>query len=144
MVGEQLLPGAPRDSTHVSIHAEAKTFQEVFGQKDDILSSFSQRWQPELNNVQAMKQILTELIGTNCANDIPICSGDKPHVYLQFLSASDPSKGTVFKEAQQLGLQRTTHVRNLIQENCSLVSFLHTSGLLFERTGKGSFFVAEQ
>jgi hypothetical protein len=63
---------------------------------------------------------------------------------MQFLVAAYAAESAIFKEPQQLGLQRAAHISDLIEENGSAVRFLHATQLQSDSSGKGSLFMSEE
>src|SRR5688500_8650834 len=97
--------------------------QKMLAQQHDVLSALAQRRWTELDDVQAVEQILTELIVADGLNNVAIGSGDEPHVHAQFLVAAHASERSIFEEAQQLGLERTAHIPDLVEKDRSSIRF---------------------
>src|SRR5262249_1105402 len=64
--------------------------------------------------------------------------------YAQFLGAADAGEGAIFKEAEELRLQRAAHIRNFIEENSAAVRLFNEARLLFDGAGESAFLVAEE
>src|SRR6185295_2531651 len=84
------------------------------------------------------------MVLTDRLDDVAVGRGNKTDVHMLFLIATDAREGPVFEKTQQLGLERTTHVADLVEENRSTARLLHAARLLPERAGEGALLVAEQ
>src|SRR6266403_4449816 len=95
-------------------------------------------------HVQAVEQVTAEFLFFDGTNQIAIGGGDQPHVYPNRLRASQVLELLVLQNAQQLGLQLQRNVSNFIEQQSALIRQFQPAELLAYRSGKGSFFVAEQ
>ena len=83
-----------------------------------------------MHHVEAMEQIFAEIPLANGVHDVTIGRGDEPDVDAQFLRAADARERPIFEEAQELGLERTAHIRDFIQKNRAAISFFDQPGFL--------------
>src|SRR6188474_930203 len=113
-------------------------------QQHDVAAPLAQRRWPKLHNVEPVEQILPKLILPDRLDNITVRRRDQADIYLEFLVSADPGEGTVLQKAQQLGLQRSAHVADLVEKNRSAIGFFNTSGLLLHGAGERALFVAKQ
>ena len=91
-----------------------------------------------------MEEVFAELPFPDGIDNVAIGRSNETHLDPQFLSPAHTGEGAILEEPQQLGLKRTTHVTNLVQENRAAVGLLHIPPLGPMGSGEGSAFVAEE
>jgi len=74
----------------------------MFGQQQDIVASFAQGRQANLETVEPMKQVFAKLVGGDCLNDVAIGRGDEADVHAQFLRAAHARERAVFQNRSSL------------------------------------------
>ena len=144
MVRGELFAGGTGQSFNLLLHHGVEVPQEVLGQHGHVRAALAQGRRAELHDVQAVEQILAELVLADGSNDVAIGRGDEPHVDPQLGVAPHAGEGAVFQKPQQLGLERAAHVANLVQKNGAAVRLLDAARFLFDRTGEGALLVTEQ
>ena len=111
----------------------------MLGQQEDILASFPERRRAELDDVQAVEEVLAEAVLADGLDDVAVGGGDQADLDAQLLVAAHAGEAAVLEEAEQLGLEGTAHVANFIQEDGAAVGLLDAPGLLAEAPVKDPF-----
>src|ERR1700677_3599064 len=104
----------------------------------------TQRRQIDLYNIQTVKQVLTKFALRHETLQGTVGSADYAYFYLDGLAAANAFKGSFLKYAQQFGLHACWHVADFIEEDNPTLRHFKSTVPLNCRTGKSSFFVAEQ
>src|SRR6266481_5541307 len=117
---------------------------EVFDKHRNVLSSLSKRRNLDRENLQAIKQIITEgSAGCGCIK-ITIRGGDHTNVDLDGLRSSDPLEFLFLKDSQQGNLRVRRQFAHFVQENRSPVGQLETANSALRGFRKCSLLVTEQ
>ena len=95
-------------------------------------------------DVDAVEQILPELVEVDLPGEILVGGGNDPDIDVNGLVAADPFKGFLFQDAEQFGLNFHADFADLIEKDGAAVGLLEAADPLFVRTGERAFFVAEQ
>ena len=91
-----------------------------------------------------MVQVFAELVFLNCQHDVPISRSNNANIDSLLVIATYSRKAPVLQKTQKLGLQRSTHITNLILKNSAIIRLLHSTDLGPQRPGKGPLFMAEE
>src|SRR6185369_4342735 len=129
MMGEQLLAGRRRKRLDLFLHAGIEEMQKMVCQQHDIGASLAQRRRAKLDHVQAMEQILAELFLVNGFDNVAVGGRYEPDINAQLFVSAHACEAAVLKKAQQLGLERTAHVANLIEEDGAMVRLFNATKL---------------
>ena len=143
-MAEQFVARGLGQPANVLVHRGVEMLQKRLRQQEDVLAPFAQGRRTELDHVEPVKQVLPEIVLADGFDDVLVGGGDEADIHPQLVIAPHARKRAVLQKAQQLGLQRTAHVADLVQENGAAVGFLHAAQLLFDSAGEGAFLVAEQ
>ena len=78
--------------------------QQMIGQQRDILRTFRQRRDFEVNHIQAIEEIFTKLAARHRFGQIAVGRGDNPHIDVYVTVAAERSDFAFLQHAQQLHL----------------------------------------
>ena len=76
--------------------------------------------------------------------ELPVGGRDDADVDLDVVRPADALEGLLFEKAEQLGLQRRHHFRDLIEKDGSTLGGLEEAALLQARVGERAALVSEQ
>ena len=89
--------------------------------------ALAQRRQHQRENIDAMKQILPELLFANKCLQIAMRRHHHAHVHRDRFVAADALDLAFFQHAQQLGLHVQRHVADLVEKNRAVIRLLEFS-----------------
>ena len=72
-----VLPGQP---AHLFLIFAGIPLQEILCQQEDVVSAFPQRWNMQLDGVDAIQQVLAEVSFVHQPTDVCIGGADEPHI----------------------------------------------------------------
>jgi hypothetical protein len=124
--------------------AAAKNVRKWPRQAQDILATLPQRRQAQLDDVQAVEQILAEAAGAHVGFEVAVGGGEDADVGVARLGLADALELALLQEAQQLGLQAGRDLADLVEQQGAAVSGLDAAGLIAHRAGESTARVAEQ
>src|SRR5262249_22057202 len=75
-IGLQPFPGILRDPCHGAAHALAQLVEEGFGERQDVLSPLAERRNVDLEDVQAVVEVLTELPTADRRHEVAVGGGE--------------------------------------------------------------------
>src|SRR5262245_46865339 len=101
-------------------------------QHNHVPAPIAQRRRPQLNYVQAMKQILPKSPAIDCALQVMVGCRYDPDVHSMLLGATDSRESSVLQKAQQLRLQWSAHVPDLIKKDRAAVGFFNATGFALQ------------
>src|SRR5438128_619716 len=144
MMSGKALPGGSGEGAGPFVEGKGEVLQKIFGQQEHILAAFAQGREAHLDDVEPVEQVLAELVLGNRLDDITVGGCQQPDLNTQFLGAADAGECAVLQEAEELGLERTAHIGNFIQENRATIGFFDPARLLSERAGESASFMAKE
>ena len=121
-----------------------KRIDVELGEKRDVLAVIAQRRQRDRQNVEAVKQVAAETPFCDFLVQLPVGRGNDADVDPDVRRPADAFKAFLLEEAQQLGLQRRHHLRDLVEKHRAAVGALEQPALLHPRIGKRAALVPEQ
>src|SRR5208282_3232925 len=80
-VGEHRLRGARLEREPTAPVALRVQVEEVTGQRENILAPVAQRWQHDLDRVDAKEQILAKSSSDDLLAEIGVGGGENPHIH---------------------------------------------------------------
>src|SRR5262249_47324948 len=99
------LPGLPREKG-----------QQMLGERDDVARPLTQRWQIDIDNVEAIIKILTESACDRFRRQVPIGRREDADIGDPRVRFPDSLITPVLQQTQQLGLYRRRKVADLIEK----------------------------
>src|SRR4029450_5002600 len=82
-----------------------ESIDEMLDQKADVLAPFSQGWNPDREDVQAVEQVLPKAPLRDLYLQVPVRGTDDANVDRQGLAASDPLELLFLQHTEQLRLR---------------------------------------
>jgi hypothetical protein len=114
-------------------------------QKRNVVGPFAKRRNPQLDDVQAIVEILAEFPVGDLRAQVAVRRRDQPHVgAARRPIRADRLHFTRFREPQQYGLHAQTHLAELVEQQRPAFSLPHQPGLVSIRAGEAAARVAEQ
>ena len=117
---------------------------EVVGQDRDLLHPLAQRRHDDVDDVEAVIEILAEPAFGHCPLEVLVGGGQHPHVGVQGRLAADARELAILQHVQQLGLERGVQIADLVQEDGAAMGRLELADLELMGAGEGPAFIAEQ
>ena len=118
--------------------------QEMIDEHRDLFAPLPQRRDADLDDVQAVVEVFTELMRPHGRLEVAIGGGDEPHVGADGLLAAHARELAVLEHVQQLGLKPQRHLADLVEQERALVRRLELSGFLPVGSGERALLVTEQ
>src|SRR5271154_1168162 len=143
MVGDQNIHGFRRNRVDLPVHAPRKLPGKVPDQQRNILAAIPERRQQNRKNIQAIKQVGSELMVRNHFREIAVCRRNQTSVALQRTRAPEPLELALLQNAQQLRLQFQRYFADLVQENRSTAREFKAPDALRDRAGESASLMAE-
>ena len=95
--------------------------QEVVAQERQVLGAGAQRRHLDVEDVEAVVEVLAELAALHHVLQVAVGGGDDAHVDLLGLGAADRHEGPLLQHAQELDLHGGRHVADLVEEERAAV-----------------------
>src|SRR2546427_11203455 len=115
---------------------------EVAHEQRDVFPPLPQRWEKDLEHLQAMEQVVPEGPGSHARGKIGVAGGDQAKVAVDRAAAADSSKLALLQHAQELCLRLEGPVRDLVPEKGAAVPELEDAHPPAVGAGEGARFVA--
>jgi len=132
------------NTLHLFAVFSRKPMNEVLHQQRHIFFPLPQRRDQNLNDVQAMIQVLTKCAICHALVKRTIAGGDNTHIHRNRLLSSHPLKCPRFKNPQKFRLHRQCNVGNLIQKQCPAICPLEPSDMPSHRSGESPLLMPKQ
>src|SRR5437667_1814310 len=118
--------------------------QEPRRQQGDLLLALPERWDADVHDIEPVVEVLSELPAGHRVLQIPIRGRDHPCVDVDRPVAPHPRESKILEHMEELGLEGTGQLRNLVQVDRALVRALELPKLPPVRASEGSLLVAEE
>src|SRR5882757_10772690 len=99
---------------------------EIFGQRGNVFSTVSKPRQTKAHDIDAVEEVLAKISGSDGLLQVFVRSANQSNVNRSFGLIPDARKTSILKEMQNLALQRHLQIRDFIEEECSVMSQLHS------------------
>ena len=116
--------------------------QEVFGEREDVLSPLSKRRESKRHHRKPVVELLAK--PSPARPQILARGGDDPDVHRLGAGTAQPSDRPVLEDREQLGLEALGQQADLVEEECPSVGGLEQARLGMAGVGEGSLLEAEQ
>ena len=125
--------------------AVGESLEEVIDQLGDVFSSLAQRRDDEVNDVEAIEQVLAKVPVGDHRAEVAVGRGNDAHVH--------PRAGAIrpdllqlsgLEEPQQQALHPQRHLADLVEKHRALVGVFELAGLVAIRASEAAFDMAEQ
>ena len=117
---------------------------EVGCEEHQIVAPLGEGRKPDGHHREPVVEVLAEPPLGDRLLEVAVRRGDQAHVHGDRLPAADPFDLALLDGAEDLGLERETHVRHFVQEQRAADGVLEPSDLARDRAGERPLFVAEQ
>ena len=114
------------------------------GQQRNVVKALAQRRDENLDDIQAVKEILAETAGRDAIFEMAVAGGHQMDVHRDGVLAADPLKGAGFEDAEQLGLDAQADVRDFVEEEGAAVGAFEAAGALCGGAGERAFLMPKQ
>ena len=135
-LGVNRLPGRPRSNREAS--------QEALGQERNVLATLTQGRHTDVDDVDAVVEVLTELAAFYHLEQIAMRGGDDAYIRAARRRIADRDEGPLLEDPQELDLQRGRHVAHLVEEEGPAVGDLEQARLVGDGAGEGAAAVTEE
>src|SRR5579863_8909243 len=117
IVGDEQLQRFRGNAAQILAQLRRDALNEVLGEQRDVFAALAQRWQANLNHVEAIEQIFAESSLLNFFGQIFVGGRDDAHIDFNFLRAADAVETALLQDAQEIGLQLGRDVADFIEKN---------------------------
>ena len=94
----------------------------------DIFLAIAQRRQMDVEDVEAVKQVLAQMAAAHRFLGHLIGGRHHPHVHFEFGLAAQPPHLGIFQNAQQLGLRLQGHFADFVQQQRAVLGHFEAAG----------------
>src|SRR5690606_31087979 len=126
------------------IHAGPDSGEQSLGNQHDVVATFAQRRQLQLDHVEAVVEVLAEQALVRQCLEVPVGGGHQPHIDLLRLDRADAADLAFLQYPQQPGLGLQGQLADLVEEQGTAVGGFYQAGTAGDRAGKGALLVPEQ
>jgi hypothetical protein len=116
----------------------------VLREQRNVFAPLTERRQRHRDDVQAVKEVLAERPLLDHLAQVHVARGDDADVESHRARFADTLDLALLQRAQQLGLQRQRHRRQLVDEERAAMGELESAGARRDRTGERTLDVTEQ
>jgi hypothetical protein len=109
------------------------------GKRGDVAGPLPQRRQMDGGDVQAEEEILPELSGGDRRIEVDIGGGEDAHVDRNRVARAEADDLSLLQDAEQLDLERSRQVADLVEEEGAAVGRLEPADLVLEAPVKAPF-----
>ena len=118
--------------------------QEVLQEYWDVFAAIAQR-RRQVDHLDAVIQILAELLRGNAVEQVAVGRGDHAHVHPRLRAiGADALQLPVFEKAQQQRLHPQAHLADLVEEDRAAVRHVEQATPIIEGPGEAALDVPEQ
>ncbi len=135
--------GLRRNHLDLPVHPVSEHVHKISHQQSQVFGALAQRRNRNWKHVQAIIQILPELVLRHHLSQVVMGCRDQPHVGANRLPAAQALEFMFLQHAQQLRLQLRGNIADLVQEQRAPVGRFKTAKPLRNRTGERAAFVTE-
>jgi len=140
----QVLDHVRRDREPLAVEELGVALREVVDQRRDLFGPLAQGRYHDLEDVQPVVEVLSELAGRHGLLQVLVGGRDDSDVHLDRGVAPDPRELPVLQDVEELGLERRVEIADLVEEDGAVVGRLELADLELMGAGEGPALVAEQ
>ncbi len=118
--------------------------QEVARQNQDVAPSQAERRHLDLDDVEAVIEVLPEASGRDVGREVAVRRRDEAHVYLNGLVSADPLERPFLEDAQKLHLGSDRNLADLVEKQRPAVRLLEAPDAALVCAGEGAPLVPEE
>src|SRR5437763_16058241 len=114
-------------------------------QRRNVITALAQRWNPDVDDVQAVVEILAEIAGADAVREVAVRRGDHARVDAGVRTiGTDALNLSGFEEAEQDNLHARGHLPNFVHEDGAAVSMLEEAAAVAVRAGEAAPLVPDE
>src|SRR5215831_4814239 len=98
-----------------------KAVEEMRKQERNVFAAFAERGQAQVNDVQAVKEVLAEATFLNQGQEIDVRGGHNAYVHLNLLGAAKTHEFALLDDAKELCLRLRADCGDLVEEDGALI-----------------------
>jgi hypothetical protein len=117
---------------------------EVVDEPRDVVTARAQGRQRDVDDVEAVEEVLAEAAGVGLAHEVTVGAGDEADVDRQGLGGADGPHLLVLDDAQELDLEQERQLADLVEEQRPLVGDGEEPGVGVDGARERAFEVAEE
>src|SRR5262249_14401834 len=140
----QTLLSLERKANGLSPEEPGVPLHEVFGQRQDLLLTLAQRRKRDLDDVQAIVEILAEPARRDRLLQILVRRGEDPHVDLHDGAAAHARELPILEDVKELALQGGVEVTDLVEKDRAAIRGFELADLQLVRTSERPPLVPEE
>src|SRR5581483_1430583 len=144
VVREERILGRLRERERRPARLLREEAEEAPGERQDVLPPLAQRRHRDLDDVQAIEEVLAESSGRDVALEVAVRGREDAHVRAPRAGLADPLERLVLEEAQELRLQARRHLGDLVEEERAALRRLDATRLVAHRAREGAARVPEE
>src|SRR5712675_1387609 len=115
-VPEQRVLGVAGEPGRRAAKRLADVLKERVGEQQDVAFALTKRWNLDIEHLEAIVQILTEIAAFDSFSQVAVGGGDHPDVRLLRPRTAQPLKFALLEDAQELRLGRRAHLAHFIEK----------------------------
>jgi dipeptidyl aminopeptidase/acylaminoacyl peptidase len=127
-VRDELARGIRGDAVHRTLRALGDLAEEFVREHEDVRATLAQRWQRDLDDVEAIVEILTEAPLGDAGLEVAVRGRHDANVDVDLAIAADGPHLALLQHAQELGLERERHLADLVEEERALLGLDEEAG----------------
>lgn len=112
--------------------------------KRDVLAAFAQRRYAQLDDVEAVVEVLAEAPGADFGGEVLVGGAEDAHVDGDLLLAADRAHGLFLDRPEQFDLHGHRQVGDFVEEQGAAAGGLEQALLVFDSASEAAFLVAEE
>ena len=141
---EEVLHHLRLDDEPVAVEELRVAVQEILGEQRDLLGPFAEGRNDDLDDVEAIVEILAKLAGCDRVLEILICRCNDSNVNFDDGFAADPRELPILQNMEDLGLEGRVEIADLVEKNRAMIGRFELANLQLVRAGEGPALVPEQ
>ena len=116
----EALEGGAGDAAPIAVVAGGEDAEEVVDEHGQVVEALAERGDADLDDVEAVVEILAEEAGLDHGREIAVGGGDDPGVDRLLARAADGAHHLLLEHAEQAGLHLLRHLADLVEEDGAL------------------------
>src|SRR5207253_4312057 len=116
----------------------------MLDERGDVLLALAERRHIDVDDVEAIEEVVAELLRFYLSLQVFVRRADDPDVHLDRQRRANALDLSVLEDPKQLRLHRQAHLTDLVQEDRAFVRKLEAPASLRLRTGEAAFLVSEE
>src|SRR5687767_8708015 len=143
-MGQEALENVPRQEHALPVVLPGVLLAEVLGEDGDLLGAVAERGNEDVDDVEAIVEVLAEAALGHRALEVLVGGGDHADVDLDVAAGAQAGELAILQDVQELGLQGQGHLADLVEEDGAAVGELELAELALLGAGEGAALVAEE